>query len=279
MGLLDDEMRSKVVIITGGTKGVGKGIARVFCGAFSNVVICGRDEKDGRQAESELNSLNGGSCSYYECDLSEESQIRSLMQYTVKKYSKIDCLINNAAYQPDRKKIDQVEVGEVEKTMKVNFTSLFSGCKYALPFLRQSKGSIINISSILSKSGQAEVLAYAASKGAINAFTKSLAIEEAENGVRINTVISGNIITEKNHPAPDSKASKYSYDHAQIMGRAGTPEEIGKVCIFLASSYASYMTGTEIVATGGYELTNGIKFSTLEQRRKACEILAAQENH
>ncbi len=277
MGSFDDEMKGKAVIITGGTKGVGKGIARVFCSAFCNVVICGRDKDDGRQAESELNSLNAGSCSYYECDLSEESQIRSLMKYTVNKYSKIDCLINNAAYQPDRKKIDQVEISEVEKAMKINFISIFSGCKYALPFLRKSKGSIINISSILSVSGQAEFLAYAATKGAINAFTRSLAIEEVENGVRINTVICGNIITEKNHPDPDSKASKYSYDHAQIMGRAGTPEEIGKVCIFLASSYASYMTGTEIVASGGYELTNGIKFSTLEKRRKACEILAAQE--
>jgi len=278
MRSIEDEMKGKVIIITGGTRGLGKGCARVFCGAFSNVVICGRDENDGRQAESELNSLNGGSCSFYKCDLSDKAQIRSLIEYTIKKHSKIDCLINNAAYQPDRKKIDQVEVDEVEKAMKINFISIFSGCKYALPFLRQSKGSIINISSILSKSGQAEVLAYAASKGAINAFTKSLAIEEVENGVRVNTVISGNIITESNYPDPDSKAAQYSFDYAQIMGRSGTPEEIGRVCIFLASSYASFMTGTEIVASGGYELTNGIKFSTLEKRRKACEVLAAQED-
>jgi NAD(P)-dependent dehydrogenase (short-subunit alcohol dehydrogenase family) len=262
--VLKNEMKNKVIVITGGNKGIGKGCAKVFCEVLANVVICGRNEKDGEETEIELNKLNGGRCSFFKCDVSKEKEVEALIEYTAEKYGRIDCMINNAGYYPPEKPIDEVTVDEVEEVIRTNFIGIFCGCKHSLPYLRKSKGSIINMSSVLSNTGMEGALAYTATKGAIVTFTKTLAIDESRNGVRVNVVLPGNITTEmfetnKAREADPEAFQKYQ-DHVQWMGRGGRPEEVGSVCLFLASSLASFVTGAELLITGGYEIGEGEKY-------------------
>ena len=157
---------------------------------------------------------------------------------------------------------------DFEQVLKTNLIGVFSGCKYALPHLRKSKGSIINMSSILGHAGQEGSSIYTATKGAIIAFTKSLAMDEASHGVRVNVVLPGNIESDlgkynKTEAADYEKENEISRN-IQWIRRAGTPTEIGWTCLFLASGMASYMTGSEVNVTGGFELGNGIKYSRLD---------------
>ena len=275
MEKLNKEMKNKIIVITGGNKGIGKGCAKVFCEVFANVVICGRNIEDGKEVEEELNALNGGKCTFFKCDVSKEEEIKALINFTVEKYGRIDCIINNAGYNPAEKPIDELSVCELEEVIRTNFIGIFCGCKYALPYLRKSKGNIINMSSVLSKTGIEGALAYTATKGAISAFTKSLAIDESRNGVRVNAMLPGNIKTEmyeknKKREKDPEEFEEYS-NHVQWMGRSGKPEEVGKACLFLASSLGSFVTGIELFVSGGYEIGEGAKYHRMNWKDRMIQ--------
>ncbi len=259
-----EEMKGKVVIVTGGNKGIGKGCAEVFCDVGANVVICGRNVRDGEDTCVEINAKGGGHCDFYRCDVSVEAEIIDLVRFTTDKYGRLDCMINNAAYHPPEKRIDDVPLVEVEDVLRNNFLSVFSGCKYALPHLRKTKGSIINVSSVLQVTGTESVYAYVAAKGAIGSFTKSLAIDEAQHGVRVNALLPGNILTDiyyDNLSREDNPQEFEDYsNHVQWMGRGGQPKEMGMACLFLASSMSSFVTGISLLASGGFEIGEGAKY-------------------
>ncbi len=275
MELLNEEMKGKVIIITGGNKGIGKGCAKVFAGYHATVVICGRNEVDGRDTENEINRLGSGKCTFLLCDISRENEVKTLIETVVEKYGKIDCLINNAGYFPAEKPLDAICMNEVEDIFKTNFFGIFSGCKYALPYLRKTKGSIINMSSVLARTGDEGAAIYSATKGAISSFTKSLAIDEARNGVRVNAVLPGNITTEMYEKIRSRVADPVAFDNysdnVQWMGRGGTPEDVGKACLFLASNLAGFVTGVELLVSGGYEIGEGEK-SIRQDWRNIMEI-------
>lgn len=254
---------NKVTLITGGSKGIGEGCARVFVRAGAPVVICARGREAGEALATELTATGPGECHFEPCDVSKLEQIKRGIDKTVERYGRLDCLINNAGQHPPFKPIDEFSIEEFKDLLQLNLVSYFAACKFALPYLRQTRGCIINMSSLVGKVGQHWATTYCASKGGINAFTKALATEEAKNGVRVNAVLPGNIITQSRldleAKMKNGQAFREYVESWQWLGRSGTIEEVGYACLFLASDVARFITGLELILSGGAELDLGPK--------------------
>jgi len=256
-------LKGKTVIITGGSKGIGKGCAQVFCDAGANVVICSRNKEQGETTASEIAGRTGGDCRFFRADVSREEEVIALVDFTIDVHGQLDCLINNAGYYMEEKPIDEMTMQDMQGIFDVNFFGQFFCCKHSLPYLRKSRGNIINVGSVVYVTGQEGAIGYCATKGAIAAFTRTLAIDESKNGVRVNAILPGHINTElyyenKKRSKDPGAFEEYS-NHVQWMERGGESEEIGKACYFLASGLGSFVTGIELLVTGGYEIGEGYK--------------------
>ncbi|MBV9241658.1 MAG: SDR family oxidoreductase [Acidobacteria bacterium] len=256
------DYRDRVTIVTGGTKGIGQGCVRSFVDAGSNVVFCSRHDDEGEQLASELNAQGPGTATFRKCDVTSVDDVRRLIDGTVERYGRIDCLINNAGSHPPHKPIDDFSIEEFRDLLDLNLISMFAASKFALPHLRRTKGNIINMSSLVGAMGQLHAVTYVATKGAITAFTKALAIDEAEHGVRVNSVSPGNIYTplwqEAIDASDDPAKTRADGDAAQLMGRMGTIKEAGDLCLFIAAA-ATFTTGVDHIISGGAELGYGRK--------------------
>ncbi|XP_046859146.1 17-beta-hydroxysteroid dehydrogenase 14-like isoform X1 [Xenia sp. Carnegie-2017] len=284
--------KNKVVIVTGGSKGIGEGIVREFVNEGSKVVFCARKEADGKVLETEINKVGPGESFFVKCDVQKEENLKNLVHRTVEKYGKIDCVINNAGWHPSYKTIDDTSAEDFASLFNLNVVSYFLLCKMTLPYLRQSKGNIINISSLVSMIGQEgavaycatkvmigledavaycatklmfgleDAVAYCATKGAIASMTRALAVDEAKHEVRVNCVSPGNVWTplwEKlASEQSDKEAAITAGEKAQLLGRMGTLEEMGKCCVYLASE-GTFCTGIDLPLSGGAELNYGEK--------------------
>ena len=261
--LPDPQNFNKVTLITGGSKGIGSGCARVFVQAGAKVVICARGKEVGEALATELNSQGPGECHFQQCDVAVPEDIYRVIDWTVDKYGRLDCLINNAGTHPPHKSIDEFSVDEFRDLLDLNLVSYFAACKYALPHIRKVRGSIINMGSLVGTMGQQLATIYCATKGGISAFTKALAIEEARHGVRVNAVLPGNILSNSRIEGVAQSENPEELDKLvdswQWAGRSGTNEEAGYVCLFLASDWASYVTGIDLIISGGSELGYGVK--------------------
>ena len=257
--------RDKVVIITGGSKGIGAGCAAVFCRAGATVVICARNRADGERLADELTATGPGTCVFRQCDVTEPDQIKDLIDWTVQEYAQLDCLINNAGYAPTARPIDDFSIDDFKDLLQLNLVSVFAGCKYALPHLRRNRGSIINMSSLVGLIGNKNYSTYVTTKGGINALTRTLAIDEAENGVRINAVCPAVVVTPLYEMARDKAPDPQAYvdwsSSWHWLNRPAGIEEIGNVCLFLASDAASFITGVTLPVSGAAELGYGVKAS------------------
>src|SRR5215213_1601483 len=251
----------KVVIVTGGSSGIGKGCACEFVRAGARVVVCSNDEDEGRAVEHELQELaragGHGEAVFVYCDVREEEDVRGLVEKTLERFGQIDCLINNAGWHPPHKPIDDFPVEEFRALLELNLVSVFTACKLTLPHLRRTRGNVINMSSLVAQIGQRHATTYVATKGAVTAFTKALALDEAANGVRVNSVSPGNIFTplwqEALDAAPDPERALAEGRAAQPVGRMGTAEEVGRLCLFIAAE-ATFTTGVDHIISGGAEL-------------------------
>jgi NAD(P)-dependent dehydrogenase (short-subunit alcohol dehydrogenase family) len=254
--------QNKVTIITGGSRGIGEGCVRTFVEAGSKVVFCSRAEEEGRRLEAELNAKAPGSATYLRVDVSKVDDVHRLVDFTAERFGRIDCLLNNAGWHPPHKPIDDFSLEDFRSLFELNVVSIFAACKRALPHLRRTKGNIINMSSLVGQMGQLHATTYVATKGAITAFTKALAIDEAAHEVRVNAVSPGNIYTplwqEAIDQAPDPAKCRADGDDAQLLGRMGTIEEAGRLCLFLAAE-ATFTTGVDHILSGGAELAYGRK--------------------
>jgi NAD(P)-dependent dehydrogenase (short-subunit alcohol dehydrogenase family) len=254
------EYIDKVVIVTGGTKGIGLGCVCAFLDAGAKVVFCSRKQDEGESLASELSSR--GDAYFVRCDVSKPDEVKNLIDRAVEKYGRIDCLINNAGWHPPHRTIDEFTVDEFRDVLDLNLVSIFAACKYALPYIRETKGNIINMSSLVGGMGQLYAVTYVASKGAITAFTKALAIDEALHGVRVNSVSPGNIYTplwqEAIDASDDPEQARSDGDAAQLLGRMGSIEEAGRLCLFIAAE-ATFTTGVDHIISGGAELGYGRK--------------------
>jgi NAD(P)-dependent dehydrogenase (short-subunit alcohol dehydrogenase family) len=251
----------KVVIITGGSSGIGKGCAEQFVKAGARVVVCCNDEDEGSAMAASLHdsalAQGFGDAEFVYCDVTNTEDIRNLIDGTISRHGRIDCLINNAGWHPPHKPIDDFSVQDFRELLELNLISIFTASKFALPYLRQTNGNIINMSSLVAAIGQRYATTYVASKGAITAFTKALAVDEAPNGVRVNSVSPGNIYTplwqEAIDAAPDPQQYRAEGEAAQLVGRMGCIEEVGRLCLFIASE-ATFTTGVDHIISGGAEL-------------------------
>ena len=256
----------RVTVVTGGSKGIGLGCVQVFVEhGGATVVFCSRDESEGRAVEADMNRRGPGSAHFIRADVSRTDDIRRLIEFAAQQFGRIDCLINNAGWHPPHKPIDDFSIQDFRSLVELNLVSYFAACKYALPHLRQVKGNIINMSSLVGTMGQVGAATYVATKGGITGLTKALAVDEAAYGVRVNAVSPGNIYTplwqEAIDAAPDPAACRAEGDAAQLLGRMGTIEEAGLLCLYLAAE-ATFTTGVDHVLSGGAELGYGRKSRT-----------------
>jgi NAD(P)-dependent dehydrogenase (short-subunit alcohol dehydrogenase family) len=255
--------KDKVVVVTGGSKGIGAGCVKVFVEhGGSKVVFCSRNEGEGKAFEAEVNRKGPGQALFVRADMSKVDDIKKLIDFTASKYGRIDCLINNAGWHPPHKTIDDFSVDDFRSLLELNLVSYFAACKFALPHLRKVKGNIINMSSLVGIMGQLGATTYVATKGGITALSKALAVDEAAHEVRVNSVSPGNIYTplwqEAIDASPDPARTRADGDAAQLLGRMGTIEEAGRLCLFLAAE-ATFTTGVDHILSGGAELSYGRK--------------------
>ena len=256
--------KDKVTIVTGGSKGIGAGCVKVFVEeGGAKVVFCSRNEAEGKAFEAEVNRKGGhGSAQFIRADVSKVDDIKRVIDFTASKFGRIDCLINNAGWHPPHKAIDEFSVEEFRSLLELNLVSYFAACKFALPHLRKVKGNIINMSSLVGIMGQSGATSYVATKGGITSLTKALAVDEAAYEVRVNAVSPGNIYTplwqEAIDASPDPAKTRADGDAAQLLGRMGTIEEAGQLCLYLAAE-ATFTTGVDHILSGGAELAYGRK--------------------
>jgi NAD(P)-dependent dehydrogenase (short-subunit alcohol dehydrogenase family) len=257
------DLSGKVAIITGGSDGVGAGCAQVFVQAGATVVINSRTADRGPTLAAELTSAGPGTCSFVTCDVSDPDALRAFIEDTAREHDRLDILVNNAGQNMGWRPIDRVEVDDFVTLLRTNLVPYLAGSKFALPHLRRTRGAIVNVGSIVAETGFFWNPDYVATKGAISSLTKALAIDEAANGVRVNAVLPGNVMTRRRRSieaeAADGGALHDLMERWQWLGRSGEPEEVGYPVLFLASEYASFITGATLIVSGGIELGMGPK--------------------
>ncbi len=254
------DLTGKTAIVTGGAMGIGFGIASRLAEAGASVVIADLDKKAGEGAVKELQSM-GGKAAFIKTDVSDEAQVKSTVDFAVKKYGSIDILVNNAGIYP-MIPVSQMKPAVFDKIIAVNLKSvfLFTKAVTAVMIKKGTGGKIINITSIdaLHPSGVG-LAVYDASKHGLWGFTKNTALEFAPYNIQVNAIAPGGISTPGtgagNPTTPAMKAILKKFEEKIPMRRMGEPDDIGKVALFLASDLSSYMTGSQVVVDGGVLLS------------------------
>ena len=247
----------KVALITGGASGIGAATATVFAEHGASVVVTDVNDNLGHAVVDKIREA-GGEAVYLRLDTTDEAQWIDVVAETVAKFGRLDVLANIAGIadrQADNKHILKIEDASVDnwnKVFAVNSTGVFLGVKHAIaPMRAAGGGSIINISSIYGIVGSHAGSAYHSSKGAVRTFTKSAAIQCADDRIRVNSVHPGFVdtpLTANTHADPELMAPRLN---ATPLGRFGTAEDIAMGCLFLASDESAWMTGSELVIDGG----------------------------
>lgn len=241
-----------VAVITGGASGIGEATVRLFVERGAQVIIVDLNEERGQALAEEL----GKAADFKKVDVSDAKQVEALFAFIEQKYGVLDVLYNNAAYSLSKTLWDTTE-DDWDKVMRVNLKGYFLCAKYALPLLKKSKhGAIVCTGSELGVVGCVESLAYNTSKGGIIQFAKSLALELAPYGIRVNVVCPAG--TETPAFVKDmSRTGNYESEVARLVAsyplkRLGQPIDIARAVAFLASEEASFITGTHLMVDGGY---------------------------
>ena len=248
------KLDGKVALITGGDSGIGRAVAIAFAKEGASVSIVYLNEhRDAEETKSMVEEYEG-ECLLLAGDVGDEEFCRSAVQETVEKWSRLDVLVNNAAVQYPQESIMDISADQLTNTFRTNVFAMFYMIKAAMPYLERGS-AIINTTSVTAYRGSAHLLDYAATKGAIVSFTRSLAHALVEKGIRVNAVAPGPIWTPLIAATfPAKEVAKFGSDVP--MGRAGEPEEVAPSYVFLASDDSSYMTG-QILHPNGGEIVNG----------------------
>jgi NAD(P)-dependent dehydrogenase (short-subunit alcohol dehydrogenase family) len=246
-----EKLKNKVALITGGDSGIGRAVAVLFAREGADVAFTYLPEEESDALETAVAiAAEGGQAIPISGDLQEPDFCRRAVRDTVSKLGKLDILVNNAAFQQHQKSLDDLSEEQWDRTFKTNIYGYFRMAKAALPHLRKG-GTIINTGSITGLEGSKELLDYAATKGAIHAFTKSLAQNLVEKGIRVNCVAPGPVWTPLN-PAdkPAKEVAEFGADTP--MKRPAQPEEIAPAFVYFASEVdSSYVTGEVLTLLGG----------------------------
>ena len=241
-------LKDKVAIITGGTRGIGFAIAKKFLDNNAKVVILGSKEETVTKALNEFKKINKKyEVTGYYPNLTNEDAVKEMFEKVKKQYGKIDILVNNAGVS-SRTPLTEYTIEEFDKVSDINMKSAFVCSKCAVEYLKETKGVILNTSSMVSKYGQPSGVMYPATKFAINGMTLSLARELAPFGIRVNAVAPGITKTDMVASLPEEMIKPLI---ATIpLGRIGEPEDIANAFLFLASDMANYITGQVLGVDG-----------------------------
>ena len=240
--------QKKVAIVTGGGSGIGFAIAEKFVNNNIKTIVIGRNQEKLNTAKEKLGAL----CETVSFDLNHLSEIPALIKKIEKRYSRIDILVNNAGINL-KKEFTEVTDEEFQKIMLTNVESIFTISREVVKsMIKNKKGSIVNISSMASQYGIPKVIAYSASKGAIEAMTRAMAVELSPKGIRVNCIAPGFIATDMSANALNNDKERKSKVLSRTpMGELGLPSDIGDAALFLASSESAYITGVVLPVDGG----------------------------
>ncbi len=240
---------NKVVLITGGTRGIGFATAQLFAREGAQVVIVGRDADRTTEAAREVPGRGEAG------DVSVAADCERFVTRILSLHARLDVLVNCAGVIFRNRTVEQTTEEEWDTTFDVNVKGAFLMCKYALPALRESRGSIVNVSSYVGLVGFAGASAYAASKAAILNLTRSMALDHAKEGIRVNAVCPGSVDTDMIHTAwqqfGDVEQARKLWAEKHPLGRIALPEEVARAILFLASQEASFITGAALPVDGG----------------------------
>lgn len=246
--MTERNQQKKVAIVTGGASGIGYAIAEKFVQNQIKTIIIGRNEEKLKTAKAKL----GKDCEAISFDLNQLENIPSLIINILKQHEKIDILVNNAGINL-KKELTEVTDEEFHKIILTNVEAIFSLSREVVKnMIEHKRGSIINISSMASQYGLPKVIAYSASKGAIEAMTRAMAVELSPKGIRVNCIAPGFIATDMSAKALNSDKERKDRVLARTpMGTLGSPSDIGDAALFLASSSSSFITGIVMPVDGG----------------------------
>jgi NAD(P)-dependent dehydrogenase (short-subunit alcohol dehydrogenase family) len=245
-------LMGKVALITGADSGIGRAVALAFAREGADVLVSYLNEHSDAEETARVVRDVGRQAVLVPGDISEEAHCRSLVERTMAELGKLDVLVNNAAYQMTREGIEQIPDGEWEHTFNTNIFAMYYLCKAAWPHLPPG-GAIINTASIQAYQPSPQLLPYASTKGAIVTFSKALAQEGAERGIRVNVVAPGPVWTPL-IPATMGEEKAQQFGQDSPLGRPAQPVELAPLFVFLASNESGYITGEVVGVTGGKPL-------------------------
>ena len=246
-------LRDKVILITGATSGIGKACAKKLSSEGAILIITGRNQEHGFEIAKDLNEKNG-SVEFFKSDLTDSRQVQDLFSHIYKKYGRLDVAVNNAGISGKMISFDETTEEEFDSVMNINLKGLWLCMKQEVrQMLQQEHGNIINMSSTSGLVGNGFGLStYDASKHAIIGLTKSVALEYAKNGLRVNAICPGFVETEMIHSICKQNPKLLRRLIAtEPLGRFATPKEIANTVLFLCSDESSYITGSALVVDGG----------------------------
>lgn len=247
------KLLNKVAIVTGGDSGIGRAVALAFAKEGTDVLIVYlKEHADARFTQAQIRA-KGRRCEILAGDIGKEDFCKKVIHFALRYFGKIDILVNNAGFQEPQEKLAQITKKQLDRTFHTNVYGMIFLCRAALPYLKRGS-AIINTSSVTAYRGSEHLLDYAATKGAIISFTRSLARNLAESGIRVNAVAPGPIWTPL-VAATFDKSKLARFGHQTPMKRAGQPAEVAPCFVFLASDEASYITGQVLHPNGG-EIVN-----------------------
>ena len=248
---MDLGLRDKIILVTGGAKGIGAATVEAFSAEDCRVVLVDRDKETGTSLEKSL----GSRVSYIEADLTNLEACQKAIEQTVSLFGGLDVLVNNAGFNDGLGLETPPE--DFMISVQNNLLHVYAMTHYALPQLRKGPGCLVNLGSKVSETGQGHTSAYAAAKGAISALTREWAVALAPDKIRVNCVIPAECLTDQyeqffQSQAKPEAAKKAIADIVPFEKRLTTPEEIAQTIVFLASDRSSHTTGQLVFVDGGY---------------------------
>ncbi|WP_077924164.1 SDR family oxidoreductase [Spirosoma sp. 209] len=243
------KLTDQVALITGADSGIGRAVALAFAMEGASVAIVYNENTDDAKYTQRLVESKGRPCLVIQADVRQKAACEDAVRQTVERFGKLNVLVNNAAYQMAQQKLTDISEEQLRRTFDTNILAYFFMAQAALPHL-QKGDAIINTGSIVGIVGNKILVDYTATKAAIHAFTKSLALQLGDQGIRVNCVAPGPVWTP-NIPGTMPVEEVNNFGHEVALARPGQPEELAPAYVLLASSDGSFMTGSIVEVTGG----------------------------